>query len=190
MARVALAICAALFGVGSQSGDESPVERSAFFGDLSQLEPGRADAPSVRYISATADFSADEAVVINPVIVWHASGSSPDRLPVAELRALAERVESAIRTRMFEAVDEPRASTLRIPAALMERGGGQAKRLAAAIDDRLVAAPGEGASDRLVSDTVARRDAEAFFDSRARWLAARLSALHQLGDPVPSRDSE
>jgi hypothetical protein len=53
------------------------------------------------------------------------------------------------------------------------------ERLAAAIDDRLVAAPGEEAGDRLASDTVAWRDVEAFLDSRARRLAARLSALHQ-----------
>jgi hypothetical protein len=168
--------------------------------------------------------------VIDPVTVWHASGSSPDRLPGAELRALAERFESAIRTRMqasiFEVVDEPRAGTLRIRVALTERGHGQTKldltraraiedttgnlgadtlsflrgalelevldavtgeRLAAAIDDRLVAAPGEEAGDRLAGDTVAWRNVEAFLDSRARRLAARLSALHQLSAPEPAR---
>jgi hypothetical protein len=57
------------------------------------------------------------------------------------------------------------------------------ERLAAAIDDRLVAAPGEEAGDRLAGDTIAWRDVEAFLDSLARRLAARLSALHQLGDP-------
>ena len=131
MARVALTIVAALFGVGCGSGDERPVERSAFLGDVSQLEPGKGDEPSLLYISPTADFSAYERVVIDPVTVWHASGSSPDRLPGAELRALAERFESAIRTRMqasiFEVVDEPRAGTLRIRAALTEGGRGQTK---------------------------------------------------------------
>jgi hypothetical protein len=167
--------------------------------------------------------------VIDPVTVWYASGSSADRLPGAELRALAERFESAIRRRMqssiFEVVDEPRAGTLRIRAALTEGGRGQTKldlarahgaiadttgnlgadalgflrgalelevvdavtgeRLAAAIDDRLVAAPGEEVGDRLAGDTVAWRDVEVFLDSRARRIAARLSALHQLGDPEP-----
>jgi hypothetical protein len=229
-ARVALAIGAALFGVGCGSGDERPVERSAFLGDVSQLEPGKGDEPSLLYISPTADFSAYECVVIDPVTVWHASGSSPDRLPAAELRVLAERFESAIRARMqasvFEVVDEPRAGTLRIRAALTERGRGQTKldlkrahaiadttgdlgadtlaflhgalelevvdavtgeRLAAAIDDRLVAAPGEEAGDRLAGDTVAWHDVDVFLDSRARRLAARLSALHQLGDPEATR---
>jgi hypothetical protein len=219
-------MAAALFGVGCGSGDERSVERSAFLGDVSQLEPGKADEPSLLYISPTADFSAYEYVVIDPVTVWHASGSSPDRLPGAELRALAERFESAIRTRMkasiFEVVDAPRGGTLRIRVALTERGHGQMKldlarahaiadttgnlgaatlaflrgalelevldavtgeRLAAAIDDRLVAAPGEEAGDRLAGDTVSWRNVEAFFDSRARRLAARLSALHQLGAP-------
>jgi hypothetical protein len=229
MARVALAMMAALLGVGCGSGDERPVERSAFLGDVSQLEPGKGDEPSLLYISPTADFSAYECVVIDPVTVWHASGSSPDRLPGAELRALAERFESAIRTRMqasiFEVVDEPRPGTLRIRAALTEGGRGQTQldlarahgaiadttgnlgadtlaflrgalelevvdavtgeRLAAAIDDRLVAAPGEEAGHRLASDTRAWRDVEAFFDSLARRLAARLSALHQLGAPEP-----
>jgi hypothetical protein len=230
MARVALAIGAAHFGVGCGSGDERPVERSAFLGDVSQLEPGKGDEPSLLYISPSADFSAYESVVIDPVAVWHASGSSPDRLPVVELRALAERFEAAIRTRMqassFEVVNEPRAGTLRIRVALTEGGRGQTKldlarahgaiadtagnlgtdtlaflrgalelevvdagtgeRLAAAIDDRLVAAPGEEAGDRLAGDAVAWRDVEAFLDSRARRLAARLSALHQLGDPEPA----
>ena len=217
--------------MGCGSGDERPVERSAFLDDVSQLEPGKGDEPSLLYISPTADFSAYEYVVIDPVTIWHASGSSPDRLPGAELRALAERFESAIRTRMqasiFEVVDEPRAGTLRIRAALTEGGRGQTKldlarahgaiadttgnlgadtlaflrgaielevvdavtgeRLAAAIDDRLVAAPGEEAGDRLAGDTVAWRDVEAFLDSRARRVAARLSALHQLGDPEAAR---
>jgi hypothetical protein len=216
--------------VGCGSGDERPAERSAFLGDVSELEPGKGDEPSLLYISPTADFSAYECVVIDPVTVWHASGSSPDRLPGAELRALAERFEAAIRTRMqasiFEVVDEPRAGTLRIRAALTDGESGQTKldlarahaiadttgnlgadtlaflrgalelevldavtgeRLAAAIDDRLVAAPGEEAGDRLASNTVAWRDVEAFLDSRARRLAARLSALHQLGAPEPAR---
>jgi hypothetical protein len=230
MVRVALAIGAALLEVGCGNGDERPFERSSFLGDVSQLEPGKGDGPSLLYISPSADFSAYECVVIDPVTIWHASGSSPDRLPGAELRALAERFESAIRTRMqasiFEVVDEPCAGTLRIRAALTEGGRGQAKldlarahaiadttgdlgadtlaflrgaielevvdaatseRLAAAIDDRLVAAAGEEAGDRLPFDTVTWRDAEAFFDARARRLAARLSALHRLGDPEPAR---
>jgi len=228
-ARVALAIGAALLAVGCGSDDALRVERSAFLGDVSLLEPGKGDEPSLLYISPTADFSAYEFVVIDPVTVWRASGSSPDRLPLAELRALAERFESAIRTRMqasaFEAVDEPRDGALRIRAALSDGGRDQEKldlarahgpiadttaklgadtlaflvrgaielevvdavtgeRLAAAIDDRLVAAPGEEAGDRLAGDTVLWRDVEAFLDSRARRLAARLSALHQLGDPA------
>lgn len=224
---MALVIAAALFGVGCGSGDERSVERSAFLGDVSQLEPGKGDEPSLLYISPTADFAAYERVVIDPVTVWHGSRSSPDRLPGAELRALAERFESAIRTRMqvsiFEVVDEPRAGTLRIRAAFTERGRVWTKldlarahgaiadttgnlgadtlaflhgaleleivdavtgeRLAAAIDDRLVAAPGEQAGDRLPGDAVSWRDVEAFLDSRARRLAARLSALHQLSAP-------
>lgn len=228
MVRVALAIGAALVGVGCGSGDERPVERSAFLGDVSELEPGKGDDPSLVYISPAVDFSAYESVVIDSVSVWHASGASPDSLPVAELRALAERFESAIRTRMqgssFEVVGEPRAGALRIRAALTEGGHSQAKldpsgahgaiadasenispdtlaflrrgaielelvdavtgqRLAAAIDDRLVAAPSEEADERLAGDTIAWRDVEAFLDSRARRLAARLSALHQLGTP-------
>jgi hypothetical protein len=170
MAHVALVITAALFGVGCGSGDERSVERSAFLGDVSQLEPGKGHEPSLLYISPTADFSAYECAVIDPVTVWHASGSSPDRLPGDELRALAVRFESAIRRRMqgsiFEVVD---AAT--------------GERLAAAIDDRLVAAPGEEVGDRLAGDTVLCRAVEAFLDSRARRLAARLSALHQLSAP-------
>ena len=230
MACVALLIGAALLGVGCGSGDERHVDRSAFLDDVSQLEPSKGDGPSLLYISPTTDFSAYECVVIDPVTIWYASGSSPDRLPGAELRALAERFETAIRTRMqasiFDVVDEPRAGTLRIRAALTEGGRIQTKldlaragaiaettgnlgadtlaflrgalelevvdavtgeRLAAAIDDRLVAAPGEEADDRLAGDTIAWRDVEAFLDSRARRLAARLSALHQLGasEPVP-----
>jgi hypothetical protein len=229
MARAALAIGAALLAVGCGSDDARRVERSAFLGDVSQLEPGKGDEPSLLYISPNADFSAYESVVIDPVTVWHASGSSPDSLPGAELRALAERFESAIRLRMqasvFHVVDEPRAGTLRIRAALTGGGRGQTKldlarvqarvadttgslgagtlaflrgaielevvdavtgeRLAAAIDDRLVAAPGEKAGDRLARDAALWRDVEAFLDSRARRLAARLSALHQLGDPEP-----
>jgi hypothetical protein len=228
--RVALVIAAALSGVDCGSRDERSVARSASLGDVSQLEPGKGDEPSLLYISPTADFSAYERVVIDPVTVWYASGSSPDRLPEAELRALAEHFESAIRRRLqpsiFEVVDDARAGTLRIRAAFAERGrvwtkldfarphGATAdttgnlgaetleflrgslelevvdavtgERLAAAIDDRLVAARGEVAGDRLASDTVEWRDVEAFLDSRARRLAARLAALHQLGDPEPA----
>jgi hypothetical protein len=226
MARVALAIGAAVFVVGCRSG----AERSAFLGDVSRLEPGKGDEPSLLYISPTADFSAYGYAVIDPVTVWYASSSSPDRLPGVELRALAERFESAIRMRMqassFEVVDEPRAGALRIRAALTDGGRDQRRldlarahgviadtsgnigadthaflralelevvdavsgeRLAAAIDDRLVAAPGEEAGDRLSGDTLAWRDVEAFLDSRARRIAARLSAFHQLGDPTPAR---
>jgi Protein of unknown function (DUF3313) len=126
MAHVALAIATAVPGVGCGSGDASPGQRSASLGDVSRLEPGKGDEPSLVYISPTADFSAYEGVVIDPVAVWHASGSSPDRLPGAELRALAERFESAIRARMqasvFEVVDEPRAGTLRIRAVFTESG--------------------------------------------------------------------
>jgi hypothetical protein len=73
----------------------------------------------------------------------------------------------------------PSSGTLRIRDAVT------GERLAAAIDDRLVAAPGEEAGDRLARDAALWRDVEAFLDSRARRLAARLSALHQLGDPEP-----
>lgn len=230
MAHVALAIATAVPGVGCGSGDARPHQRSAFLGDVSQLEPGKGDEPSLVYISPTADFAAYERVVIDPVTVWHASGSLPGRLPAAELRALAERFASAIQTRMqtsvFEVVDEPRAGTLRIRAAFTERGrdwtkldlaraqGGIAnttgnlgadtlaflrgalelevvdaatgERLAAAIDYRLVAAPGEQAGDRLPGDSVSWREAEAFLDSLARRLAARLSALHKLSAPEAS----
>lgn len=228
---MALAVLPALFEVGCGNGDARRFERSAFLGDVSGLETGKGDEPSLLYISPTADFSAYEFVVIDPVTVWHASGSSPDRLPGAELRALAERFESAIRARMqtssFEVVDQPRPGALRIRAALTQGGPDQTKldlaraqgsiadangnlgaatlaflrgaielevvdavtgeRLAAAIDDRLIAAPGEEAGDRLAGDTVAWRAAEAFVDARARRLAARLSALHRLGASEPAR---
>jgi hypothetical protein len=230
IAVAALAVGSALFA-GGCGRDEARVERSPFLGDISQLQPGKGDDPSLVYISPAARFSAYQSVVIDPVTVWCARGSSPTDLLRAELRALAERFESAIRTRMqasvFEVVDEPRAGALRIRAAFTERGrelrkldvaesrgrvadttgspsadtlaflrgaielevvdGLTGERLAAAIDDHLVAAPGEEARDRLASDTVAWRDVEAFLDARARRLAARLSALHQLDDPEPAR---
>ena len=231
MVRAALACAAALFAVGCGSGDERSVARSAFLGDVSQLEPGKGDEPSLLYISDTADFSAYECVVIDPVTVWHASGSSPDRLPGAELRALAERLESAIRRRMqgsiFEVVDEPRAGTLRIlvgthrgwarsdearprASARCDRGHHResrhqdpavpgalelevvdaftGERLAAAIDDRLVAAPGEERATgwQRHHRVARRRGVPRFSRAQARCAALRTPPARRFR-PVPGK---
>jgi hypothetical protein len=227
VAVAALAVGAALLSAGCGGDDARRAAHSAFLGDISKLGPGKGDDPSLVYISPEADFSAFDGVVIDPVTVWHAPGSSPGAALVSELRALAARFESAIRTRMqasiFEVAAEPRAGALRIRAAFSERGRDLVKldlrqapgpgadtsgnlsvdalaflrgaielevvdavtgeRLAAAIDDHLVAAPGEEARDRLASGAATWREVEAFLDVRAQRLAARLSALHVLGDP-------
>jgi hypothetical protein len=226
----AVVLAASLSLLACGSGEPRDVVRSAFLGDASRLEPGKAGDPSRIYIDPAADFFSYERVVIDPVTVWHGHGSSAETLPSAELCELARRLESAIRTRMqgsaFEVVDQPRPGTLRIRAALTEGGRAETKldlaraqadgpdatgnlssealaflgrgafeldlvdavsgkRLAAAVDDRLVARAGEPAADveRLSGETIPWRDVDAVFDARARRLAARLSALHQLGDP-------
>lgn len=235
-ALVALALVASLVAAACGSGEEHAVARSGFLGDYSQLEPGKGDQPSLLYIHPTADFFAYDRVVIDPVAVWHGGGSSPDRLPLAELRELAGRFESAIRTRMqgsmFEVVSESGPGTLRIRAAITGGTGADTKldlgaagatapptgklgtdtvaflkrgalelevvdavtseRLVGAVDDRLVAEPGEPAApvEQLTGDAFAWSDVEAAFDARARLLAARLSALHQLGGPNEIRSAD
>ena len=231
-ARAALAAGVALSLPAWGSAPQREVARSAFLGDCSQLEPGKGEQPSLVYIDPAADFFSYDRILIDPVSVWHGGGSPAASLPVPELRELAARFESAIRTRLqasiFEVVDEPRPGTLRVRVALTEAGRAETKldlsgapgatvptarnlyadtlaflrrgaieievldattneRLAAAMDDRLVAAAGEPAESvaRLVGDTVSWADAEAFLDDRARRLAAALSALHQLDDPDP-----
>jgi hypothetical protein len=130
-ARTALAAGVALFLPAWGSASEREIARSAFLGDCSRLEPGKGEQPSLVYIDPAADFFSYVRVLVDPVSVWHGRGSPAASVPVPELRELAARFESAIRTRMqasiFEVVDEPRPAALRVRVALTEAGRAEMK---------------------------------------------------------------
>jgi hypothetical protein len=170
---LALAIGAALFGVSCRNGDERPVERSAFLVRFESAIRTRMQASIFEVV--------DEPRAGNLRIraAFTERGRGQTKLDLA--RAPGAVADTTGR------LDADTLAFLRGALELEVVDAVTGERLAAAIDDRLVAAPGEAAGDRLAADAVAWRDVEAFLDSRASRIAARLSAFHQLGDPAAAR---
>lgn len=137
-----------LLGLGSrcESGD---VETLGFLGDYSGLRPGGVGQANLIYIDGDADFSLYSTIVVEPIVAW--AGSQPEA--GVETKELAGKLEADLRRELaheFEVVDDARADSMRLRAALagdrsdvilleielLEAHSG--RRLVAAVDQRRI----------------------------------------------------
>jgi len=131
--------------------DSGPVETLGFLEDYSELRPGRSGQADLIYIDGDADFSLYSTVMIDPVVAWF----GPEAKAGAATQDLATDLDTALRRELaleFEVVDEARADSMRLRAALAaDRGesillevelldAGSGRRLIAAVDQRRVPA--------------------------------------------------
>jgi hypothetical protein len=127
IARLAVAVGAALWiGACATTEQASDVEPSGFLKDYSKLRPGKGNQALLVYIDPDAHFAPYDRVLIDRVTIWHAPGSSIEKVSEEDLQRLAQRLHSALRSQFgheFEIVEQPGPGTLRIRVAITEAVG-------------------------------------------------------------------
>ena len=146
-ARFRLASVLVLVLVSACDSDGPEIETLGFLDDYTQLAPGRPGQASLIYIDEQADFSAFDAILVEPVVAW----AKPEGEPTAATQQLAKNLDEDLRRELaheFELVDRPRAGSLRLRAALASEAGSHLvlevelldatteKRVVAAVDQR------------------------------------------------------
>jgi hypothetical protein len=110
--------CVFVLVLASSCDSQRPeIQTLGFLEDYAQLAPGREGQASLIYIDGDADFSIYSSILIEPVVAWPESSGEP----AAASRILAEELDAALRRELaheFELVEQPRAGTLRLRAAL------------------------------------------------------------------------
>lgn len=123
LAVLLVAGCAGQSPVGEPTTQVREVEPSGFLQDYSLLEPGADDQASLVYWNSYADFSAYDKVMIDPVTVWLAAGSSLKDVEPDERQKLANEFHAALYkelSKSFTVVTEPNPGTMRVRVALTD----------------------------------------------------------------------
>jgi len=176
----ALAIASAL---GCATGGR-PSGTSGFLGDYSDLAKGRGNQARLVYLQPGADFSAYDAIIIEPIVVWDAGEARPALDPRGESLEQANYFHQALREHLqdlYKLIETPQLRALRLRVAIIEGIGSGVnieceltdsmshERLIAAIDHRKLSTPMKGANS---SD-----DAKRIYDRWAEIIRNRLAAL-------------
>ncbi len=174
----------------------APPGTSGFLGDYAKLVKGRGDQARLVYFHAEADFSAYDAIIVDPVVVWDAEQAGPALDPKDESERQANYFRQALRERLadvYQLVEVPKARTLRLRMAIVEGLGSgvniecelidsvSRERLVAAVDERRLATATEGAA--------AAADAERIYDRWAEIIRDRLGALRDFDASQKQADS-
>jgi len=170
----------------------APSGTSGFLGDYEKLAKGRGNQARLVYFNSEADFSAYDAIIIDPVAVWDAEQAGPALEPTEESKRQAEYFRQGLRERLADVYQLAEASnprTLRLRMAIVEGLGSgvniecelihsvSRKRLVAAVDERKLATVGEGA------------DANQIYDRWAQIIRNRLAALRDFDESQKQADS-
>ncbi len=157
---------------------------SGFLGDYAELVKGRGNQARLVYFHAEADFSAYDAIIVDPIVVWDAERAGPALRPADESGRQADYFRQALRERLAEVyqlaeVSNPR--TLRLRMAIVEGLGSGVnieceltdslthERLIAAVDQRKLSTPTKEADSAT--------DAKRIYDRWAEIIRNRLAAL-------------
>ena len=159
-------------------------ETSGFLGDYANLVKGRSNQARLVYFRPDADFSAYDAIIVDPVVVWDAEQAGPTLDPTDESEKQADYFWQALRAHLgdvYQLVEVPKPRTLRLRMAIVEGLGSgvhiecelidsvSRERLVAAVDHRKLSTATEGAA--------AAADANRVYDRWAEIIRNRLAAL-------------
>ncbi len=173
-----------------------PAGTSGFLGDYTGLVEGRGKQARLVYFHAEADFSAYDAIIVDPVVVWDAERAGPALQPADESVRQADYFRQALRERLADVyqlaeVSNPR--TLRLRMAIVEGLGSgvniecelidsvSQERLVAAVDQRKLPTAAEGAAGAA--------DARRIYDRWAEIIRDRLGALRDFDASQKQADS-
>ena len=173
-----------------------PSGTSGFLGDYAKLVKGRGNQARLVYFQSEADFSAYDAIIVDPIVVWDAERAGPALDPADESERQADYFRQALRERLADVyqlaeVSNPR--TLQLRVAIVEGLGSgvniecelidsvSRERLVAAVDERELATASEGAA--------AAADTNRIYDRWAEVIRNRLAALRDFDASQKQADS-
>lgn len=122
-ALLLLAGCAGQNPIGEPTVRVDDVTKSGFLKDYGLLKPGGEDEASLVYWNETADFTAYDKVMVEPVTVWLAPESDLKDVSTEERQQLVNEFHAAMVKKLgedFEIVDEPGPGTMRVRIALTD----------------------------------------------------------------------
>ena len=172
----------------------APSGTSGFLGDYAELVKGRGNQARLVYFHPEADFSAYDAIIVDPVVVWDAERTGPALDPSDESERQAEYFRQALRGRLadvYQLVEVSNPRTLQLRVAIVEGLGPgvniecelidsvSRKRLVAAVDERKLATASEGAAAA----------ADSIYDRWAEIIRNRLAALSDFDASQKEPDS-
>jgi len=175
---------------------DRPSGTSGFLGDYSNLAIGRGNQARLVYLRAEADFSAYDAIIIEPVIVWDAKQAGPALHPSEESEEQAAYFGRALREQLgdaYQLVETRRPRTMLLRMAIVEGLGSgvniecelidamSRERLVAAVDHRELSAATEAAP--------AAADAKPVYDRWALIIRNRLVALRDFDASLNDADA-
>ncbi len=176
----ALAIASVL---GCATGDR-PSGTSGFLGDYSNLAKGRSNQARLVYLHPGVDFSAYDAIIIDPIVVWDAVETRASLDPPGEFLEQAHYFQRALREHLqdlYQLVEAPQPRALRLRMAIIEGLGSGVnieceltdsvthERLIAAVDQRKLPTPTKGADSAAAAKRI--------YDRWAEIIRNRLAAL-------------
>jgi len=182
-----------------------PSATSGFLGDYTTLVKGRGNQARLVYFHSEADFSAYDAIIVDPVIVWDAEQAGPARDPAAESERQAGYFRQALREHLadvYQLVEVPNPRTLRLRVAIVEGASSRVniecelidsvsrERLIAAVDQRKLPTASEGEAGTAESAGSAdSADVDRIYDRWAEIIRNRLAALRDFDASQKKADS-
>jgi hypothetical protein len=180
---------------GCVTGNQAAVG-AGFLADYTELVRGRGSQAQWVYFQAGADFSAYDAIIVDPVVVWDAEIAGPSVDPADPVRAQASYFERALREQLahvYALVEAPRARTLRLRMAIVEGAESQVNIECELIDavshQRLVAAVDLRELSTSMGSAAAAADAMSLYDRWAEIIRDRLGALRDFDASQQERDA-
>lgn len=128
MAVVAAAVtlaCLLAACASTSQGREAKV--SGFLGDYSQLKPGQEGQALWIYVDPSADFSAYNAILMDPITVYSsAEDSALAKVPLSDMQGLVNYFDATIREHLagdYKFVTKPGPGVMRLRVAISEAKG-------------------------------------------------------------------
>ena len=79
-----------------------PSGTSGFLGDYANLVKGRGNQARLVYFHSEADFSAYDAIIVDPIVVWDAEQAGPALDPAGESAEQADYFRRVLRERLAD----------------------------------------------------------------------------------------
>lgn len=181
----ALAVVTLVFLNASGCGTSGrPPGTSGFLQDYSKLAPGRGNQAQLVYLHAEADFSAYDAIIVDPIAVWNASEGRLVSDPPESFSRQSRYFEKALREHLadvYRVVEAPEPGTLRLRMAIVEglaTGVGiECELTDSKSSERLIAAVDRRERSTSTQGTDPTDAAERAYDRWAEIIRDRLVAL-------------